>query len=87
MLKQFDINGTVIRVNREILDGNTVYYMVVDTNPKKLLTASAGLSPELVITKEGDRVHIKVNDLGDPIIDMSAFDNLSFDLKAIRGDK
>jgi len=82
LLKQFDIKGRVVRFSREILDGNTVYYMMVSSHPNKLLTASPGLSPELAVTQIGDRVYIKVNDLGLPVIDISTFDNLSLGVKA-----
>lgn len=80
-IEQFEIRGAVLRINKEILDGNTVYYLMVDTQPNKLLTASSGLSPELAVTEVGDKVRVKVDDPGLSVIDIASFDNLAIELK------
>ncbi len=80
-VKKIMINGQVLRIGAEVLDGKTYYYLVISGHTDKILSATAGLSPELPITQKGDTVSIGVDDAGTGVVDMATFDNLGITLQ------
>lgn len=80
-VKRITIEGIVIRIGSEVLDGKTYYYLMIQGHADKILSATAGLSAELPMTRDGDQVTIEVDDAGSGIVDMSSFDNLGITLQ------
>lgn len=70
--------GTVVRFGTEVIDGTSYFYVVIDTEPRKVFSAAAGLnSAELPVTMIGDSVEIHYDDAGRSIVDMTRYDNTS----------
>jgi len=68
--------GIVMRFGSEVLEGNTYFYVVIDTEPHKVFMSAPGLnSAELPVTLPGDRVTIHYDDAGRSIVDMTSYDN------------
>ncbi len=79
--QQQDLHGTIDRISSETVSGNTVYSMILKEQPDKIFTAVADLSPELSLTKEGDRVKISYLRSDRTVIDIAAYDNLMYTQK------
>jgi hypothetical protein len=75
------LQGTVDRISAEIVSGNTVYSMIIKEQPDKIFTAVADISPELSLTKEGDKVKISYLKSDRAVIHSSTFDNLMYTQK------
>ncbi len=76
--QQQELQGTIDRISAEIVGGNTVYSMILKEEPNKIFTAVADLSPELVLTREGDTVKLSYIKTDHAVVDLSAFDNLKY---------
>ena len=76
------ISGNVLLIATQIEAGNTVYLLVLDSDPNRTFKASMSLSPELAFTAVGDPVTITFTDLSAVPIDISAFDNTNLSLTA-----
>jgi hypothetical protein len=76
--EQETLEGTVERISSEISGGNTIYYLILAEKPDKIFTAVADLSPELSLTREGDRVSVTFTKTDQAIIDIAVYDNLIY---------
>ena len=56
----------------------TVYYLTLEGHKELLFAAQTGLSPELAITREGDRVRVSYYPSTAQTQELSDFDNLDF---------
>lgn len=72
------ISGTVLRIAPEIVEGSTVYKMILDEYQDKIFIVPSMLSDELALTREGDRVKIEYPESENLIFQAEAFDNLTF---------
>ena len=79
--EQKTLQGTIERISSQTVNGSTVYSMIIKEQPDKIFTAVADISPELVLTKDGDAVKITyiASDLS--VIDIASFDNLAYSQK------
>lgn len=68
--------GEVLRVASEIKNGNTVYYLTLNSS-NKIFIATSELSEKLVITKSLDKVKVSYPDLESKVINLVTFDNQS----------
>ena len=75
----FTVNSQVERISHEIIDGNTIYYIML-TGQTRIFSASAGISPKIALTQKGDTVLLEGDDTGSNVVDISSFDNLSIEL-------
>jgi hypothetical protein len=64
-----------------LTDGNTVYMMILSEQPDKIFTAVSDISPELALSREGDRVLITYILTEHPVMDITAYDNLAYTQK------
>ncbi len=71
------MEGTIVRISTEIVDGNTNYVLLVEVDNENYLYVANQVSNELPLTKEGDRVSFKLTN--DKIIE---FDNLDIEYDA-----
>lgn len=74
--EQVEVQGTVLRIASEIMDGETSYKMLLEEYPDRIYTLSAALSEELALTQPGDRVTLMAGDT-QPVARASEFDNLT----------
>ena len=79
--QQEELQGTIDRISSEIINGNTVYSMIVKEQPDKIFTAVADISPELSLTREGDAVKLSYVKSDRTIINVASFDNLKYTQK------
>jgi len=87
-VKQLITKGIVVRFGIEVLEGNTYYYLVLDSEPNKVFLATTNLnSYELPITKIGDLVKVYYDDSGRSISDMTNFDNMNITLQKSKSQK
>lgn len=78
------IEGVVDRFSSEVISNSgSVYYLHLAGIPH-LFTAGAGSSPELSVTRAGDRVKIGIYSSDRDVIPMHEFDNLSLELSQSR---
>lgn len=78
-LKSFE--GTIIRIGREQLKETTIVTIMLDTVGNKAFSVPSHLSPEVLLTKEGDSVRVSALDTGGGVIDVDKFDNLGISLQ------
>lgn len=73
-----NLNGTIERISSQIIGGNTVYSMIIQEKPNKIFTAVSDISPELPLTREGDRIQISYVLAEREVINIVSFDNLEY---------
>lgn len=75
------VSGTILRIAPELVEGDTVYKMILEEHQDKIFVVPSMLSDELALTKEGDRVKIEYPASESLIFQAEAFDNLAFEQK------
>jgi len=75
-----EIEGLVVTYLPYVQDGRTVFYVSIDTLPNKILEISEEKVGEIVATRVGDPVRVRVDNLQPGIVYVSAFDNLRINL-------
>lgn len=74
----FEINDKVERINQDIKDGETSYYIILKKHNNKIFRLSSSISDEVVITNIGDSIKISFKDAGNNIIDVESFKNKNY---------
>ncbi len=69
------LSGKVTRCGAATVTGNTLFYLSIEGSDR-IFTASAAVSPEVALTKVGDRVSITYLDTTESTVPLSEFDNL-----------
>ena len=70
------IEGKISRINADVQDGDTYYYLTIDGN-KVIFNTTSKLSKEITITNVGDKVKISYSKADDKnFIEIIEFDNL-----------
>lgn len=77
----FKVKSVISRINKDIRNGNTNYYLMVKDKENKLFIGSSMISSELPITNIGDSVLIKYDDGQSELVDIVDFENLTIQLK------
>lgn len=72
------LRGTVERISSQIVGGNTVYSMIIKEKPNKIFTSVSDISPELPLTRAGDKVQISYVMAEREVINIISFDNLEY---------
>lgn len=75
------ITGTVLRIAPEIVEGDTVYKMILNEYQDRIFIVPGMLSDELALTREGDRVELEYPKSENLIFQAEAFDNMAFQQK------
>ncbi|MGE7758381.1 hypothetical protein [Peribacillus sp. NPDC097895] len=72
-----EIKGKVTRINDANLPNGYVFYLIVEGNGKRF-TVDPGVNAlsDIVLTKEGDRVVLKVMDMDEDVVPVDQFTNL-----------
>lgn len=72
------IEGLIVRVSADVSSGKTYYYLMVGGYPNKAFLGTSGVSEELPLSREGDRVRISYEEGRGRVVDITTFDNLDF---------
>ena len=70
--------GTVYRINQEILAGETVYRFILSEDTSVVFEAQASVSEMLALTETGDSVKVTYRDSNSPVKRLVAFENTGF---------
>lgn len=74
------IESIISRINRDIRNGNTLYYLQFSDYPNKVFITDSTLSEKVVITQVGDKAKIAYEEGGSGFVNLNYFDNLSINL-------
>ncbi|HCC23013.1 TPA: hypothetical protein DF272_02430 [Candidatus Falkowbacteria bacterium] len=74
------IEGPVERIGQEINNGRTIFYFYL-TGSRQLFSATTEISPEVPMTRVGDRVSVRVNDSSEAVIPIAIFENLDLNIQ------
>ena len=69
--------GAVTRINQEVENGNTFYYLTIDTDNSKIFRATSKVSSKLPLTQIGDKVKLSYQKGEKGLVDITEFDNLN----------
>ena len=70
-----EINSTILRINRDVKNGNMLYYFQLKDNKNKIFITDSRLSEEIILTKVGDNVSIKYEEGNASFVNIDYFDN------------
>ena len=73
-----EIQGTVYRINQEIVAGETVYRFILSEQKDMVFEAQGSISEMLSLTREGDTVKLIYRDSQYPIKELVSFENIGF---------
>ena len=69
--------GAVTRINQEVENGNTFYYLTIDSDNSKIFRATSKVSSKLPLTQIGDKVKLSYQKGEKGLVDITEFDNLN----------
>lgn len=72
---KYHIDGNIVRIQSNLIDGKTHYYLTIDNVPNKIFTAESIVSTELPLTQVQDSVKLFYDDARNAIIHLAKFDN------------
>ncbi len=72
-----DIEGTILRISPDVKNGNTYYYITIDSKPNIIFNATSKVSNEIPLTSVGDKVKISFPKGDNGFLDIIEFDNLN----------
>lgn len=75
------LETVVERFGREIINGNTYYYLLLRDQPHRVFVATNGLTAELPVTQPGDSVVVRYDDTTGAVADLMYFENLSLGVR------
>lgn len=70
-----ELEATVKRIAADTKNGNTIYYLTLDTDDGNIFYATSKISKELPLTKEGDKIKITFSKDEKDVIEIDEFDN------------
>ena len=70
-----ELEGTVKRIAADTKNGNTIYYLTLDTDDGNIFYTTSKISKELPLTKEGDKIKITFSKDEKDVIEIDEFDN------------
>ncbi len=71
----------------EVVDGDTMFYVVLVDRKDKVFRVATQISVEVPVTQVHDRVKISAFDTSGHVIDAITFDNLGLDFKKSEAQK
>lgn len=74
------IESIISRINTDVKNGNTLYYLQVKGYLNKIFIIDSTLSEKVILTQVGDKVILAYKEGGSGIINLNYFDNKSLDL-------
>ncbi|MBQ6630665.1 MAG: hypothetical protein IJH55_00835 [Romboutsia sp.] len=74
---QQSVQGAVTRINQEVEDGNTFYYLTIDSDTSNIFRATSKISSKLPLTQVGDKVKLSYQKGEKGLVDITEFDNLN----------
>jgi hypothetical protein len=83
----YKIKSTVMRLAKDIRNGNSFYYIMLKGYENKIFVGSSLISNEITVTQTGDSVQITYDEDENEIVDISQFDNLNINLQKTKAQK
>ncbi|MCP5501650.1 MAG: hypothetical protein H7A25_17240 [Leptospiraceae bacterium] len=80
-IQRFSITSEIMRISKDISNGNTLYYILLKDFQNKLFVGSSSISPELPISRKGDVVKLTYDEGGNVVVDIATFDNMNIILQ------
>ena len=74
---QQSVQGSVTRINQEVENGSTFYYLTIDSDTSKIFRATSKISSKLPLTQVGDNVKLSYQKGEKGLVDITEFDNLN----------
>jgi len=74
------IESIISRINTDVRNGNTLYYLQIEGDFSKVFIMDSTLSEKVILTQIGDKVMIAYEEGGSGFINLNYFDNKSLDL-------
>ena len=82
-----EMEGTIYRINQEIVAGETVYRFILNERTDVVFEAQGSVSEMLSLTREGDSVKLIYRESQSPIKELVSFENTGFaDIAQHTGD-
>ncbi len=85
--ESFSVKSVVMRLSKDIRNGNTFYYIMLQNPENKIFVGSSLISNEITITQVGDSVEITYDEDENELVDISRFDNLNIKLQKTKAQK
>ncbi len=81
------VKSVVVRISKDIRNGNSFYYIMLEKPQNKIFVGSSLISNEMPVTQTGDSVLITFDEDENEIVDISRFDNLNIHLQKTEAQK
>lgn len=81
-----ELEGTVKRIASDNKNGNTIYYIILDTDSENIFYSTSKVSKELPLTKEGDKIKITFSKDEKEVIEIDDFENYNIGIQNIKTD-
>ncbi|ONI38236.1 hypothetical protein AN639_10090 [Candidatus Epulonipiscium fishelsonii] len=75
--------GVITRLNMDVQNGDTYYYLMLDSAPDKIFISTSNISSELPLSREGDDVSLSFDDYGESLNNLTTFDNLDLSISLL----
>lgn len=82
-----EVEGTITRINSDVKNGNTSYYLTIDSKNEVIFKGSSKVSNELTLSQIGDKVKIAFQKGEQNLVDIIEFNNLNIGETSTVSDK
>lgn len=82
-----EVEGTITRINSDVKNGNTSYYLTIDSKNEVIFKGSSKVSNELTLSQIGDKVKIAFQKGEQNLVDIIEFNNLNIGETGTVSDK
>lgn len=82
-----EVEGTITRINSDVKNGNTSYYLTINSKNEAIFKGSSKVSNELTLSQIGDKVKIAFQKGEQNLVDIIEFNNLNIGETGTASDK
>lgn len=82
-----EVEGTITRINSDVKNGNTSYYLTIDSKNDVIFKGGSKVSNELTLSQIGDKVKIAFQKGEQNLVDIIEFNNLNIGETGTVSDK
>lgn len=82
-----EVEGTITRINSDVKNGNTSYYLTIDSKNEAIFKGGSKVSNELTLSQIGDKVKIAFQKGEQNLVDIIEFNNLNIGETGTVSDK
>ncbi len=81
------VEGLVVRKGGEVQECYFIHFLLIDSYPSRLFSLSSDVSPEILVTEEGDSVSLSYIQTMEDVLSVLEFNNLSLQLEKSAAQK